>query len=109
MIDDSLFKKHLKPVVKPPIYWRNEIGLTANLPRAINYYRKCVNGWNSSDSDYHDEQIALVTEYFRQWLLWDLHKAAEIKQLRDEASQIISLSDLIILHHKLTAVGIDPV
>ena len=113
-IDDSLFRKHLKPVVKPPIYWRNEIGLTANLPRAINYYRKCVNGWGSSDDRYHDEQISLVAEYFKQWLLSDigaidLHRTDELRQLRDEASQIVNISDLAILHHKLITAGIDPV
>jgi hypothetical protein len=115
-IDDSLFKKHLKPAstLKPPIYWRSEIGLTASLPRAINYYRKCGNGWSSSDNDYHDEQIALVAGYFKQWLLsdlWaiDLHRTDELRQLREEASQIINISDLTILHHKLIAAGIDPV
>jgi hypothetical protein len=72
------------------------------------------NGWSSSNDRYHDEQIALVAEYFKQWLLsdiWaiDLHRTDELRQLRDEASQITGISDLAILHHKLITAGIDPI
>jgi hypothetical protein len=115
-IDDSFakfFKKsRVVAVVSTPIYWRSQIGLTASLPRAINYYLQWLGGQTSSDKRYDREQLAIVTVYFQQWLAADCWLTADntaLNELRSIAASVKTMEDLKALHKLLVAARIDPI
>ena len=114
MLDDSMFSKSLKPVVHIPHYWKSDIGVESPIPRAVDYYLqwKTTSRWRSTCSKYHLEQVAILKDYFQQWLAancWETADNTALDQLRLMADNIVTMRQLNDLRELLIEAGIDPI